>query len=192
MGDIFINTHHEMVLWLRLLEFIEDGLDHGRGKFLRRQAITPANHLDFLAIALEQGVDHIKVERIASRAGFLGAVHHGNGFDGTGQSLEEMLHRKRPVQADTNNANLFAFCHQVVDSRFGGFSAGGHDDHHALGIRRADVIKEMVGSAGQLGKLIHGLLNDPRHGGIVRINRLARLEENIRVLGGAAQERVLG
>ena len=33
MSNVFINADHEVVLRLRLLEFIEDGLNHGGGKF---------------------------------------------------------------------------------------------------------------------------------------------------------------
>ena len=91
MHYIVIDPNHEVVLGLGLLEFVEDGLDHGGGKFLRRQAIATADDLDIFAVTLKQGIDHIQVERIATRSGFLGAVHYRDRLYGLGQGLEEIF-----------------------------------------------------------------------------------------------------
>ena len=63
---------------------------------------------------------------------------------------------------------------------------GAHDHDHAFGIGSADVIKQLVLTAGQLGELIHGLLDNAGAGIIKLIHRLTTLEIHIGVLGGAA------
>ena len=50
----------------------------------------------------------------------------------------------------------------------------------------------MIGATDQFAELVHGFLDDARHGGVIRINRFTGLEEYIRVLGRAAQDRVFG
>ena len=70
--------------------------------------------------------------------------------------------------------------------------AGAHHDHNALGIRGAHIVKEMILTTHDLGKAVHGLLHDLGRGHIVLVHRLAGREEHVGVLGGAAQNGVIG
>jgi len=70
-------------------------------------------------------------------------------------------------------------------------SAGAHKNDDPFGIRGADVIEQMVAAAHLFGEPVHHLLYDGRTGRIVRIDGLARLEENIRVLRRTAQHRTI-
>ena len=54
------------------------------------------------------------------------------------------------------------------------------------------IIEQVVLAPGDLGKLVHGFLHDGGCGGVVWIDRLAPLEVDIRVLGGAAQHGSVG
>ena len=71
-------------------------------------------------------------------------------------------------------------------------TARAHGDDHFLGIGGADVVEEMIVPAGQGRELVHGLLDDSRDRQVERIARLASLEEDVRVLGAAAEDRPLG
>ena len=57
---------------------------------------------------------------------------------------------------------------------------------------RADVVEQVILPADQLGELVHRLLHDAGAGVVELVARLAGLEEDVRVLGRAAQLRLLG
>ena len=59
--------------------------------------------------------------------------------------------------------------------------------NHALGVRCAHIVEQMVLAADDAGKLVHDFLHNFRTGGIEGIYRFARLEENIGVLRRAAK-----
>jgi hypothetical protein len=72
--------------------------------------------------------------------------------------------------------------------------AGGrtHHDDHAVRIDGAVVVAEAVVPAGASGQFVHDLLDDARYGEVVGVACLSRLEEHVRVLRGAAHDRMLG
>ena len=70
--------------------------------------------------------------------------------------------------------------------------ARAHQDDDPFGVFRSLVIEEMILPAGQFGEGIHGRLHDARHFGIEGVHRLTRLKKGVRVMRGAADERVLG
>ncbi len=70
------------------------------------------------------------------------------------------------------------------------FGPGTHQNDDALGIRRTDVIEQLVLASGQLGELVHVLLDDLRESIEPRILRFTRLEKNVRILRSAAQHRM--
>ena len=65
-----------------------------------------------------------------------------------GQRREEVLDGEGPVQADLEHADLLAARGQVLDRLLGGLGAGAHQDDDALGVRRADVVEQVVLAAG--------------------------------------------
>jgi hypothetical protein len=70
--------------------------------------------------------------------------------------------------------------------------AGAHHHDHALGLRVADVLEGAVAAAGQLAEPRECVLDDLRRRRVERARGLARLEEDVRVLRGAADDGVLG
>jgi hypothetical protein len=80
----------------------------------------------------------------------------------------------------------------VSDRFFCCFCARPHDNDDALRIGSAGVVKQFVGAASLHSKAIHHVLHNGRAGKVEGIARLARLEEDVRVLGGAAQDRPVG
>ena len=85
--------------------------------------------------------------------------------------------------------DLLTLLDQVLDRLVGHFGAGAHHDDHALGVGRADIVKEVVLAAGDAGEFVHRLLDDLGRLEVEGIDRLAGLEEHVRVLGCAADER---
>ena len=72
------------------------------------------------------------------------------------------------------------------------FRARSHDNDDALGIRRADVVEQMILAALRPGELVHGILHDGRASQVERIDGFARLEKNVGILGRAAEHGMIG
>ena len=73
------------------------------------------------------------------------------------------------------------------DSLFGHIAAGAHENDDAIGIGSADVFVELVLASDDPGEAVHRILQDGGHGEVVGIDGLARLEVDIGILRGAAQ-----
>ena len=61
---------------------------------------------------------------------------------------------------------------QVFHGLVRDFGARAHDDDHALGIRRAHVVEQVVLAADELGELVHRVLHDGGAGEVVGVARL--------------------
>ena len=106
MGDIVVDTDGEAILRMILLEFVEDRLDHARRKLLAGQAVPSPDETDVremclpspLPYSLSDGKD-VEVERFGHCAGLFGAIEHCKGLYGFWKGVDEMVHRKRPVES---------------------------------------------------------------------------------------------
>jgi hypothetical protein len=187
-----------VVFGLVLGRLVEDRLDHRRGELLRRQAVAPANDPRRLRelgqaarLGLGQRADHVEVERLAHGARLLGAVEHDDVARRLGEGADEMFQREGAVEPDLDKAHLFALgihpLHRFV-SRLG---PRAHHHDHALGVGRPHVVEQAVLAAGHLGQPVHLFLDQLGTGQVEPVAGLARLEEGVGVLGGAAQDRVL-
>src|ERR1019366_3260773 len=126
-----------------------------------------------------QGPDYVEIERLSAGSGFLGAIEDGNLAHGCRQRIEEALNGERAVEANFEKANFFALAVQIVHRLVGGVGARTHHDDDAVGIGRADVVEQVIGTAYDLGKLVHDRLNFIRAGVVVRIAGFARLKEDV-------------
>ena len=190
--DVVVNANREVVLRLRLGHLVEDALDHGGSKFLRREPIAAADDCrhgvrQAGGVFTQYGED-VLIERLAQCAGFLAAVENGNRLHRRGQRGQEGLRVKRPEQANLDHADLLALLDHQVRSLFGRFGAGAHEDDHALRIGRAIVIEEVIGAAGLGGKAIHHRLHNRRNRGVEGRTGLAGLEEDVGILRRAADD----
>ena len=179
-------------------ELVEDRLHLRGGEVLRGEAVAPAHHHRVDGEGAEAGLagladrgHHVEVERLADGAGLLGAVEDGDRADGAGEGGREVLHRERPDEPDLEDADLLALRHEVVDRLVRDLGARAHQHDHALGLRVADVLEELVGAAGALAEAGHRLLDDPGAVQVEAVAGLAGLEEDVGVLRGAAQDRLV-
>ena len=77
-------------------EIVEHRLHHRRRELLRREPVAPADDPRHLAAALVghrlgEGGDHVLIERLAGRTGFLGAIEHRDRLDRGGNGVEQLL-----------------------------------------------------------------------------------------------------
>ena len=87
---------------------------------------------------------------------------------------------------------LLAAGNEVLDGFFHRLGGGAHHHDHPFGVGRAHVVEELVVAAGERAEAVHGLLHEIREGVVIRVAALPRLKEHVRVLGRAAQHRMLG
>ena len=139
-----------------------------------------------------EGGDDVAIERLAGGAGFLGAVEDGDGFHGRGDGGDEGFDGEGPEQADFEQADLLAGGEHGFHRLVRHFRAGAHHDDDALGIGRADVIEQVVLAAGDPGELVHRVLHDGGGGQVVGIAGFARLEVDVGILRGAADDGTVG
>src|ERR1035438_5076377 len=139
-----------------------------------------------------QRIDDVEVERLAGRSGFLRAVEDGDLLYRSGQRIHEMLYREGAIEADFEKADFFSTGGESFDGFMSGLSAGTHHDDNALGIGGADVVEKMVRAADDLSELVHDRLHFFGCSVVDGIDGLAHLEKDVRVLGGAAEDGMLG
>ena len=193
---VVVDADGEVVLGSVLFQAVIDALDHGGSEFLGGEAVAAAYHLGHAvgegeragALGVKEGLDDVLVERFALGAGFLGAVQHGDLPDRGGERLDQFRGGEGAEQAHLEHAHLGVFTGDHGFHRFfHGFRAGTHQDDHAFSVRGAGVVHQMVGTAREVRKPVHGLLHDGGGGFIELVDRFTALEVNVRVLGGAAQ-----
>ena len=129
-------------------ELREHAGDHPGRELLRREAVAAADHPRHdLALAVhvrlaERG-DHVEEQRLAERAGLLGAVQHRDPPHARGQRGDQGLGRERPVQAHLHHADALAALVERGHGLADGLRAGAHHDHHPLGVRVPGVLDDV-------------------------------------------------
>ena len=191
-GHVVVDADDEVALGRGRGHVVVDRLGHAGAEFLGPEAVAAAHELGNRAAAFDERRAHVLVERIAEAAGLLGAVEHGDHLGRGGHDLEKRIRGERTEQAHLDQANLLALGVQVVDHFLDGFARGAHGHDDAVGVGRAHVVEELVGTAGQRADLVHHGRDDAGQYLIIGIGALAALEEDVRVLSGAAQVGVLG
>ncbi len=200
VGDVVVDADGEVVLRRLGLQVVEDGLGHAGGEFLRRQAVAAADDQRNGRRGRSSrpppprrwpSARPGRAARPRRRAPWCGPARRC-ACTVLGSAATKAAASNGRYRRTLSSADLLALLDQVLDDLVHRLGAGAHDDHHALGIRRADVVEQLVLPAGQLGELVHRLLHDGRRLQVVRVDRLAALEVDVGVLGRAADRRVLG
>ena len=197
VGDVVDDAHGEAAARLLVRKLVEHRAHHGGRELLGRQAVAPAHDararpLRAFVLGAAQRGDHVQVERVADRARLLGAVEDGDRAGGLGQRLKKILHREGAVEAHLEHAHLLAARHHPVDQFVRRLRARAHHDDHALGLRMADVVEQVVAPPGELGEALHFRAHRFRTVVVIRVAGFARLEEHVGVLRRAAHHRMVG
>ena len=190
-GHIIVDADGEVVLGSFVSQVIKDRLDVGRVELLGAHAVTAADDLD-IAAGFVQRSDDIQVKGLAQGAGLLGAVEHRDLLDGGGDRFHELFHAEGAIQVNLHHTDLDAAGVHVIDGLLGSLSAGAHDDHDLGGVGIAVVVEQVVGTAGQLGDLLHFLLDDGGNSIVILVRRFAVLEVDVAVLRSALLMGMLG
>ncbi len=198
-ADIVIDADGEVVLRPILDQVVEDGLGHPGGEVLGRQAVATAENRRQVRHWYRSGRQpfgdgglHVDVERLSGAAGLLRPVQHGDPANALRQRGNHGGRVERPIQPHLEQPDLLTTGVQGADDFLQHLGGRTHDDHDALGIRRADVVEEVVGAPDEPGKAIHHRLDDGRGVQVEEIDRFPPLEVDIRVLGGTAYRRTFG
>ena len=193
-GDVVGDPDREPPLRPLLPQFLEHPGDHPRRELLRREAIATADHARHqLALAVgmrfTQRREDVEEQRLAERAGLLRPVEHGDVPHARRERLHERLCGKRAVQPELSDTDPLAARRQVGHRLAHRVPTRAHDDDHALRVRVTAVVDEPVVATGAIAELAHRLLDHVRDAVIERVDGLARLEVDVGILRGAADER---
>ncbi len=191
VGHVVVDADGEVVLLLAR-QVVVNGLYHGGVEFLGAQTVAAADDGDVVFAGFAQRGADVLIQRLAQGAGFLRAVEHGDGLAGRRDGGEEVLDGEGAIQVNLHEADLFSPGGQVIDGLLDGVAAGAHGDDHALGVGRADVVEQVIASAGDALDVLHRLLNDGGRGEVILVGGFAALEVDVRVLRGAHLMRMLG
>ncbi len=180
-------------------QLVEHGLDHRGRDLLGGQAVAaaedPGHRCERGGIAIHRFHErrhHLEIQRLADRARLLGPVEDRDGPHGRWQGRDHLGGRERVEKPDAQHPDLFAGRHQRVDRFLDRARGGAHDHDHPLGIGGAVVVDQVIRPTCPGRELIEHRLDDARDGEVIRVRRLARLEEHVRVLRGPAHDRGLG
>ena len=141
---------------------------------------------------LRENSNNVLVQRLARSAGLLATIQNGNGFDGGRQRRDERGSIEGAIEPNLEDADLLSLFGEKLDGFFCGFGAGAHDDDDALGIGCAEVVEEVISTASFSRDTVHDGLDDAGNSGVERGACFTRLEEDVRILGRAAQDRTIG
>ena len=185
VGHVVVDAHGEVVLGSQAQHVVEHGLGHAGGEVLGAQTVTAAHDGGSFAL-FHEGSAHVLVQGLAQGTGFLGAVEDGDGGGGGGDGLQQVFGREGTEQMHFHQTHALAAFVQVVDGFLDDFTGRTHADDHAVGFGVAHIVEQAMLAAGDGGHFLHVFQHDAGHGVIVQVAGFAVLEEDVGVLGGAA------
>mmetsp|Transcript_7487 Transcript_7487/g.20229 ORF Transcript_7487/g.20229 Transcript_7487/m.20229 type:complete len:1155 (+) Transcript_7487:2178-5642(+) len=184
------DAHRVVVLRDGAREVVEDGLHVAGGELLAAEAVVAADHL-LVDARLAQGREDVRVQRQGGGEVLLRTVQHRDGLHALRHLGEEVLHRERPEEADLEEAHPLPPLPQVIHGLLRGLRRGAHHHDHALRLRVAVVVEELVLAPCDHGQLVHRLLNDVGDGVVEHVGGHRGLVVRLWVLAHAAHHRVL-
>ena len=190
VGHVVFDTDGELRFAI-LSGIIINSNDLVRSGVFGTKAVTSAKNRGVRKFGSLERCNNIQIERFAQRAGLLGSVKNGNGLNSGRNRSKQTVSGKRTIEANLDQAGLSAVFVQEIDGFIDGFANRAHRDDDVVGIGSSIIVEQGIVGADFGVDLCHILLNDFRNRVVVFVAGLARLEEDIRVLGGSAQNRML-
>ena len=191
MGHVILDTDGESLLAVGSVHVVVDSDDVCRSGVLGTDAVTAGGHLDASELAVSKGSNNVEIERLADGAGLLGSVDHADVLGGIRDSSDQTLCAERTIEVNLNNAPLLAGCVHVVDSLFDGIADGAHCDDDLVSIGCTVVIERLVVGADLGVDLVHVFLDNAGNCVIELVAGFSGLEEDVGVLSGAVEYRML-
>jgi len=192
VGYVVNDTDGELMLGRILCQLLVNS-KYGSGVgILGTQTVTAADDGNIILAGLSQSHNNILIQRLALRAGLLGAVQNRDLLCGCGNSSKQLFSAEGTEQTDLNKADLLAVGVQIVDNFLDNVVDGAHSNDDAVSVGRTVVVKQLIVGAQLLVDLSHVLLHNCGQSGVVLIAGLAVLEEDIIVLVRAAHCGALG
>ena len=189
---IVVDTDGEVVLRFRLGSFVENALDHGWCEFFGRQAVATADHArEITGPALGDSGDQVEVKGLAEGTGLFRPVQGDDGLHRLGKRGDEGLGIEGAVEADLDEADLFALGCQEIDALFNHSGTRAHGDDNTICVRGTDIIEKVVFATCQLAEFVHRFLDNSRSLVVERVACFPCLEEDVGVLGSAAEFRLV-
>ena len=195
-GEVVGDSDGKMVLRLRGLEVVQDGLGHSGGELVGAQAVASADDLRVVLEFGASGAHHLAdggadvlVHGFAEGTRFLGPVEHGDGLHACGNRVDEGLRVERTEESDLEKTDFFAPGNQVLDGFFHTVRGGPHDDGDSFRVGGPDVIEEFVFPAREFRELVHYFLNNRGSCLVVFVAGFPGGEEYVGVLAGTADHR---
>ena len=189
MGHIVRDADRKAVQRLFRKQVLIDRGDLGRRRILGGKTVAAAD--DGKVGASAQSRADILIERLAGASHLLGAVKHRDGFAACRDRLKETADIEGTVQVNLQETDLLPARVEIIHSLFDAAGNGPHCDDDAVRVRSSVIVENMVFPSGQLADAGHVAFHDIRKSRVIIVAGLADLEEDIRVLDGRADHRVL-
>ncbi len=197
--DVVVDADGEVALRAGGRQLVEHRLQHRWGHLLGGQAVAtprdPWHHRERRRVAVHrfgQRGEHRQVQRFADGARLLGAIEHRDRAHRRRQRRDHRFAREGLEEPHAQHADARARLDHVVDRLLERAGGRPHEYDDPVGIDRAVVLDEAVAAPGARGQLVEDLGDDSRHGVVEPVGRLARLEEDVRVLCRPAHHRRVG
>ena len=178
-----------MILGFLAGRIVEDRFGHPGVEFLGTETVASSVHRGHIR-SLDRAACHgfgdcgldVHIQRLAQGAGFLGSIQYADRTHLLGKLSDEGCAVEGAVEPYFDQPHLLTLLGEVIDDFMHGFRRRSHHHDHMLGIRSAFIVEQVILSPRDLGKSVHRFLYDCRCLEIIRIDGLATLEEDIRVL----------
>ena len=191
-GNVVNDADGKAVLGLVLCKVVVYCEYRCRRSILGAETVAAADDLyAAYALACECG-NNVKIQRLAQCAGLFCSVEDRDLLYGLGDSCYKVLCNERSVKTNFDKTDLFACGVHVVDDLFRNVADRAHGDDNAVSVGSAVVVEGLVVCAQLFVDLVHVLLNDSGESVVVGVASLSVLEEDVAVLGRAAEHGVLG
>src|SRR5262245_5498796 len=128
MSDVVGDTDGEMALGLLARKLVEDTRHHRGREFLRAQSISPTDDARVVDSSFAQRCHYVLIQRLADRAGLLGAIQYRDAARALGYCRYESIDCKGAVEAHLNDAGLVAAGIEPIDRFVRHLGAGAHGD----------------------------------------------------------------
>jgi len=192
VGHVVDDAQSELFLGSILGQLLVNCEEGGGGGVLGTQTVTTTDHGDIVPAGLCQSHNHILIQRLALRAGLLGAVQNCDLLSGGRNSSQQLVSAEGTEQTDLDKTDLLAMSVQVVDDFFDHVVDRTHSYDHTVGIGCAVVVEQLVVGAQLFVDLSHVLLDHCGQSVVVLVACLTVLEEDIVVLVRATHCGTLG